>query len=295
MNALRYILVVCLLFGMGSVSWAATFGVAVMDASGNIVSASDKFKTPPLRTSDTFRVVIDKHFSAAMAMPNWAGYRIKFHVIDGKEVSVLPTSTFYKTDTVLTPAGGTTLVLAGSSPLVPTDFPQSAGATSLSVFKTWFNGAAQNSGKTPPISKWMPVAGITLHAKNTDIGENSDFDLSVMAWCIRHLRPGQGSTQFEESALVWASSHYVPQRTDQGNLVLPQPYPPDYPGQHWVHIPFPWHVPVGFPGSQFIATFAGTVFIGLEHVPEPMTGVLAGGGVLLLLGSWGLRRRRMAV
>jgi hypothetical protein len=233
-------------------------------------------------------VVVDKHF-APMFPPvsNYAGYRVKFHITDGKEVSVLPTSTFYKTEMVTTPAGKTP-VIVGASPL---DFPQSLPGQSLTIVKTFFNSAAANSGSAPEESKWIPMAKLDLHAKSTNMGQNSDVDMTVMAWCILHLRPGQGSTQFRRSALVWATSNFQP--SPEQPIPSLGPHFNDPNGQ-WKHIPFTWHLQPGF-GSQFVATFLGTVTIGIEHVPEPIAGVMAGSGLLLLICSWGLRKRRLAV
>jgi hypothetical protein len=289
MNALRYILVVCLLIGMGSAAWADV-GVAVMGPDGTIIDAITDFKTPPLRTSDKFRVVIDKHFK--MDVFDYAGFRLKFHILDSKEISVTPDSTLFgSAPPPLTPGAPTSAHI--KLPLVSPDFPQSTPMVqSVPFYRTHWEDNAQNSGRFVMASKWVPMAAFSLHAKNTNTGANSDVDMTVMAWCIRHLGPGQGSTTFEQSALVWAPSHFTPQ---PGNPLPTDPIPFDDPNGQWKHIPFPWHVPLGFPGSNFVATFAGTVAIGLEHVPEPMTALLAGSGVLMLLGSWGLRKRRMAV
>jgi hypothetical protein len=289
MKAIPYILVVCLL------SWTcspvmATVGVAVMGPDGTIIDAISAFKTPPLRTSDKFRVVIDKHFPTDVT--DYAGWRIKFHILDSKEISITPDSTLFgSVPPTITPGAPTSA--HAKLPLVPADFPQSTPSVqTVPFYRTHWEDGAQNSGRFVMGSKWVPMAAFSLHAKSTDNGQNSDVDMTVMAWCIRHLKPGPGSTEFHESALVWAYSNYNP--TPENPLPTQPGPPPGYPGAHWVHLPFPWHVGEGI-GSHFIATFAGTVTIGLEHVPEPMTGVLAGAGTLLLIGSWGLRRRRMAL
>ena len=220
---------------------------------------------------------------------NYAGYIVKFHITDGTEVSVLPSSVFYKTEMVTTPMGThQTPVIVGASPL---DFPQSLPGQSFTIVKSYPTMDAPISGSAPEESKWIPMAKLDLHAKGTNIGQNSDVDMTVMAWCILHLRPGQGSTQFRESALVWALSNFQP--TPEQPIPSIGPHIDDPNGQ-WKHIPFGWHNPGGI-GSQFVATFLGTVTIGIEHVPEPVTGVLAGGGVLSLLCGWGLRKRRLAV
>jgi hypothetical protein len=281
-------LVVGLLVGLGSTSWAGV-GVAVMDPDGNIIDALTTFKTPPLRTSDKVRVVVDKH--STVPITNYAGFIVKFHILDSKEISITPDSTLFgDVPTGATPGAPTSM--HAKLPLVPPDFPQSTPMVqSVPFFVTYWDPSAPISGRTIPPSEWVPMAAFDLHAKSTNMGQNSDIDMTVMAWCIRHLRSGQGSTQFEQSALVWATSHFQP--IPENPLPSFGPEPGD-PNGHWVHVPFPWHVPVGFPGSNYVATFLGTVFIGLEHVPEPVTGVLAGSGALLLVCSWGLRRRRMA-
>jgi hypothetical protein len=174
---------------------------------------------------------------------------------------------------------------------VPTGFPQSdPSVQSVAFFRTAWDPSAPNSGRPLPQSQIVPLANFVPHAKNTTPRNNSDFDLTVMAWNIRHILPGPGSTQVPPSALVWATSQYEP---NQADFHLPTPIPTDYPNGHWVHIPFTWHMPAGL-GSNFVATLAGTAFIGIEHVPEPVTALLAGGGALLLACSWGLRKRRMA-
>ncbi len=288
MKAIPYVLVVCLLFALASTSWASV-GVAIMDSEGNIVDAITNFKTPPLRTSETFRVVVDKHIEEDIT--NFAGFRLKFHILDGKEISLATTSSLYGFVPTMTPAGGTKTVTVPTGPLVPPTFPQSTQAATVSHFRTVWHPKAQQSGVSKKATDWVGMARLDLHAKSTDMGQNSDVDMTVMAWCIRHLRPGQGSTQFERSVLVWAPSHFTPQ---PGNPLPTDPIRFDDPNGQWKHINFPWHVPTNFFGSQFIATFAGTALIGLEHVPEPMTAALVGSGALLLVCSLGLRWRRLA-
>ncbi len=294
MKALPYILVVSLLSWMGSAAWAAV-GRPVMDSAGNIIDAQSHIKTPRLETSDRIRILLEKHNTFPIS--NWAGFRLKFHIRDSKEVSVTPGSTLFGIAAVATPAGGTATVRTAGS-LVEPDFPQSTltPRSSFTRFRTVWHPRAQQSGRHLPPSAWFPLVDLELHAKSTTPKNNSDVDLTVMAWNIRHLRGTPGSTTFEPSALVWADSDYVPHQPEPGGILqLPPPIPTDATNGHWVHIPFPWHVPPGMGISNFVATLAGTAFIGIEHVPEPMTAVMAGGGVLLLVCGWGLRRRRLSM
>ena len=47
-------------------------------------------------------------------------------------------------------------------------------------------------------------------------------------------------------------------------------------------------------GSWFYATLAGTALIGIEHVPEPATGMMVIGGVGAMLMGIRSRRRRQS-
>src|SRR4249919_1007547 len=144
-NPILIALAVCLLTAFGNSAWAVV-GQPVMGPGGIVIDTKTAIKTPPLRTSDTFHVPVELHNT--FPITNWAGYRVKFHILDGTEVSVTPASILYG----IGPAGGP---LPG--PLVSPNFPQSTVAQSLTVFRTVWDPSAPNSGRLLPASAWFSL------------------------------------------------------------------------------------------------------------------------------------------
>ncbi len=62
---------------------------------------------------------------------------------------------------------------------------------------------------------------------------------------------------------------------------------------HWLHVTQTATLMHTLSSSNYFATFAGGINIGIEHVPEPATPVLFAGGVLVLALSRCARRRRL--
>ena len=141
-----------------------------------------------------------------------------------------------------------------------------------------------------------------------------------MAWNVIHTQPGTGSTTYGPSVSVWAPSTWTP--TEYHVTFYPKPNAPaasefttvnvgsttiSYHWQtsdlilptgtptanwSWKHVDFPWHLPPG-TGSNFLAILAGTALIGIEHVPEPASGLALAGGIgCLLVGALVRRKRR---
>jgi hypothetical protein len=262
---------------MSTVANAAEM-VAISGAVAQEGTGGNVFKTPPMADSDTLSISWGIHFYGA-APSHWAGVLFKSHVLDGSEVSL----------TGVTSA-------PGALPPAPWPTPPSGAAgQSVSVSGWWWNTAAPLSGFTPPTSTVVgPVVTWTIHAMNTTPANNSDVDMSLMFWNIFHIPAGTGSDNvlLQPSDYVWAPGDFVPQ---PGQPFPSFPLPFDDPGGRWVHIDFPtsWHIPAG-EGSWYYAQADGTSFLGIEHVPEPATGLLLIGGAGALFASRRARKRQAA-
>ncbi len=245
------------------------------------------FKTPPMQSSQTINLPISVHFGAPNpAYAGWAGAFMQVHLADPNEVDVVQ----------ILPAGGH---FGGSGPY-PFG-PPSAGAPSAALFFTIWNNNAPQSGINVNPSLVVPFGTLALHAKNTTPINNSDFDLTAIVWNIFHLRgPAPGSTliPLPQSAYVYAnpSTNPIPNSFTANTLPVPLA-PPAIGSGVWRHqnrvVTKFLHVPSGHPGSFYYAIKAGTVKVGIEHVPEPATGMLLVGGLALLGTSRYLRRRRL--
>jgi hypothetical protein len=278
-----------------------------------------EIKTPPMRDSDVYTLPIDWHFPgtggpAEIPGAGWAGGRIKIHVLDASEVDVdaiipkapgylyriLPSGTF--------PGGPLPGIYTG--PITGPFGPRSNNVTSAPLYITAIHPLAQQSGIDPPVSHREPLFDVVLHAKNTNLGQNSDIDLTLMFSNIWHNRggtPGSELIHFPNSVSIWSNSNvsddpsswqqfHINPTTDPvfaSNFRIPEGPPIDVPG-HWVHIPesLVFHTFPG-PGSTFFKYMLTTAWgIGIEHVPEPVSFALVGLG--LVCGSMGVfsRRRR---
>jgi hypothetical protein len=229
------------------------------------------FKTPPLQDSDTFPVTLEVHFNAILPpWIGWAGAIMKLHVLDASEVDV---DSFTVADPSLTGVGP-----FGSDPFGP----RSGNLESVPLFFTFWHSQAPNSGIQPPVSAWQNLGLAILHAKNTTPANNSDTDLTAMFWNIWHVRPGFGTL-----SVALRESDYVFQG-DRGQTQVP-------PVGQWAHVTASGNVHLNGVGSTYYATFANTVRIGVEHVPEPASGLLVAGGVLALALGSRARQRRLRV
>jgi hypothetical protein len=159
----------------------------------------------------------------------------------------------------------------------------------VSVPREWkqVHPLAYQSGIDVIPSHTYRVADLNLHIKGTNNpAQNSDTDLVVQLWNIWHFRQGYTSivVPLLPSDRLWVTSNY--QFTDQlphgpasSRIVPPNSIPisEPTPAAHWLHVQQPgaFHM----FGSQFYATLADTITIGIEHIPEPTAIVLSGLGL----------------
>jgi hypothetical protein len=301
--------------------------MAAATALGQATGEIFPIKTPPLGEGDAYTLPINRHFDPMRPEPppqlpgaGWAGARIKIHVLDPTEVDVA----------LLIPAPGYLIRYPGSPSMdptvpgtppglytgpVPDPFgPRSHNVGSVPVVVTLINPLAQQSGINPPFSHVEPLLDLVLHAKNTNLGKNSDIDVTLMFEDIWHTRdrevPGSTIVHFPNSVRFWSQSNLSddPASWEQLHIPAGQPFasnyrippspPLDSPEGHWVHIPnsLPFHNPPGLiPGSNFFAYMATTVLgVGIEHVPEPVSIALLGTGLACAaVGLFSRRRRRL--
>lgn len=269
-----------LLLAITPALWAE---VGVPDPLGGLPLISD-IKTHPLVDSEFVVIPIHLHVQdIATAVPNWAGYRLEVHLLDGDEVSITP-------NTVVDPFGAGTFPSTLDPPF-PGTSDQNASSAGLA---TVWHPNALNSGTVGSASDPIPILDLELHAKNTTIMNNSDTDVQVRVWNIRHLNPGPGSTMLvlQESDYMYGTANF--------NQVTQSELPPFViqPREGtWFHVgptvgaQKVIHVPAGL-GSAFYATLAGTALIGIEHVPEPTSIAMVLGGVGALVMARVSRRRR---
>jgi hypothetical protein len=232
-------------------------------------------KTPLMADSDVTTVTLGVHLP--VAVPNWAGALFSVHVGDPTEVDV---------DTVGA-CGPNIMPTAIASPFGPRS--ENVGSQAM-MFTAWHMQASA-SGMSLPASQVQTFANMCLHAKNTDPIYNSDVDLTVVGWNIRHLFPGPGSTNLtlKPSDWVYGTPNWDPIEMSEF------PTDPPEPGQGvWYHLNAEkiFHLPGGI-GSAFYATLAGTATIGIEHIPEPASGLMVLGGIAGLIMGHRARRRRV--
>ena len=250
------------------VSTAAIADVGVPLPSGSGVN--NAVKSPPLRSSDTWVTSIDIHNSTTIT--NWVGYMVFGQVVDPTEVTLFPSN------------------LGDGTPVTP-----SGGAVGGVVW----DPSASGSGITLPASVNLPImTALVLHAENTSTaGNDSQFDLYVDGWNIRHIPGGMSSTiivleKYKDG--VWATSSWDP-GTNPDDFDWPEPLPPGDPNGHFVSVPYTVTVHVtSLLGSGFYYTLAGKATIDIQHVPEPTAGALALSGVVCFLMARRARRRRLA-
>jgi hypothetical protein len=287
------------------------FAVTAFAQTGEI----NVFKTPPLRDSDVFTFPVQRHFSglppAELPGAGWAGARVKIHVQDPTEVDI----------DAIVPAPGYLIRYPGSptpgGPLpgiytgpIPDPFgPRSNNVGSVPIIVTLIHPMANLSGINPPASHLEPLLNLVLHAKNTNLGQNSDVDVTMMFSDVWHDRGGPGSEiiHFPDSVHIWGQSFLddpgiwnqfhigTSDPVYASNYRIPEGPPIDVPEGHWVHLPnsLPFHTIPG-PGSTFFAYMAATVLgVGIEHVPEPTSAALLGMGLVCAsMGVFSRRRRR---
>jgi hypothetical protein len=145
-------------------------------------------------------------------------------------------------------------------------------------------------------SDFYRVADLTIHVKGTNNPlQNSDTDLVVQYWNIWHFRQGwtsQATVTFGASDRLWVpAGAYTIVQTDGGAWVAPLGPSLSSPDGQWDHYltSYRFHL----FASQYYATLAGTITIGIDHIPEPASLALVGLGVgCALMGVRSRRQRR---
>jgi hypothetical protein len=305
---------------LGVCALAAWMVAATVFGQGTVIP----IKTPPLRSSDIYTFPIARHFDP-MRPPGepppelpgagWAGARVTIHLLDPTEVDV---------DAII-PAPGYGIRWPGApwSPLPPGIYPgipepfgpRSNNVGSVPIIVTLIHPLAQQSGINPPASHVEPLVNLVLHAKNTNLGANSDIDATFRFEDIWHTRdrtvPGSTQIHFPNSVRKWSFSnvnddpfswqpfHITPSQdpVHASMYRMPEGPPISDPNGHWAHIPgshFFHNYPGFLPGSDFFAYMAATVLgLGIEHVPEPVSALLLGVGAVC--GSMAVFSRRRRV
>jgi len=251
-----------------------------------------------LPNSEEFSVPIFLPPSASgTSTAGWVGTAIKIHVLDSSEVDVASVVLYG-------PTAGTNLII--NDPLGPRSQNVQSKALAFPMFHVGPDTIRQSGidGPTPTPTQTFAVGEVKFHAKGTSVGQNSDVDVTVMAGNLIHLHAGS-SMQIGPSDFVFAPADFIP--------TLENPLPtvstsgtsdpiggggstvPMLPEGKLVHVPFQFHAGDG-QGSNIIATFRGGpgIALGIDHVPEPMSSLMWGGGIVCAAIGLRCRKRRLA-
>lgn len=235
-------------------------------------------KTPPMHTSDVYTFPLEYHNPNDVV--NWAGALMTVHVVDASEVDIDSLGTFNAT---------------GGIDIIPDPFgPHSENEQSVTKPFTVWDPLAAQSGIIQPVSAQIPVGRITVHAKNSETGGNSDTDIEIKFYNIHHVPPSMESS----NVITLFPSEWVYGTPDFDPIELSElPSLPPEPGQGvWYHANDvkTFHLVPGV-GSYFYAKFVTSLGIGIEHVPEPTSLVMLSSGIVCAgIGLWTRRRGRSA-
>ena len=271
-------------------------GVCVLLTAGMALAADQDYNFGYPLQGDSDVVTIDLppiHIEPGSPPPpvaGWAGAVITLHNLDNQEVDV---------DRVF----GNPFIFSGGevSPLGP----RSGNLQSEVGYVKLLQGAFVESGIDVTPSMFIPtayLAGVDLHIKGTNVGQNSDTDLVIGVYNIWHARQDSVVWDLQNSDLVWGGA-LPPQHTAGSQSFIPQPVPPIQGssgpgGGNWYHLTglaSGQFQPVHFFASDYFATLVTLYTVGIEHVPEPAAAVLMATGIgCAVAGRW-FRKRRKAV
>jgi len=273
-----------------------------------------KVKSPRLQSSDKWSLDVHLHQSPRGPLPGlgWAGIRATFHNLDPTEVDI----------DFIYPLLGPGVIGQYRYHLraLPNEFlPIPIGPGGLDYLEEPFGRRSNNRASVPvavsflwpflyetpsgynlTASEVRPMFRIELHAKNTNLGQNSDADVSIKLSDIWHMRGPlfpNGSTLFElpKSYHLWVNANInnSQQLHFDGISVQTLPYASKYRLPHgapplvnnegrWLHLQTTreFHRFGNTGNSVYIANpMMVTLMIGIEHVPESTSVVLASMGV----------------
>lgn len=270
----------------------------------------NEYKTEAMGASDVRVVTFSIHLNGVQPRASWAGARFNIHW-DGTEVDIdaIGTATPSPIEWVPWPTFAALPRLNGqkvsqTAYLNNTWLPaRSQGTQSMNASWTAWDPQAINSGRSTglPVSTRVPIFWAVIHVKNSQISNNSDFDITVTGQNLYHISAGSSSAVLDASNWV-----YVPGDSTESPFFNDPTHGPSVRVRNargealnpdlglgageWVHLDQSMHAVE--EASGFIATqFQIGTRIGIEHVPEPVTAalLLAGAGSLFVA-----RRRRAA-
>ena len=260
-------------------------------------------KTPPLAESQSILIPINVHIPAkSPSWAGWAGAIVKTHIIDATELDVVSLQAgpgFF--GNVL----GTPNNYIKDNPLPNPFGPPSSNAAStphsVNYFLPGLSTVPGKSGISVVTSSTFNVANQTIHVKNSTFQNNSDIDITLMLWNIYHLRSDANlaslTLTLQPSDRLWVKSAFNdPEQLHNTDSTYGLPSGAiqlDSASPHWLHFTQTAMFHLNGFGSQYFATLASTVHIGIEHVPEPSTGMLFAGAFLALALSRYTRHRRL--
>jgi hypothetical protein len=275
-------------------SFAAAILCAATVAARAQVSFPQDYNFGPalnLYQSDFVDVPLENHhLIPPVPWAGWAGYKFTVHILDSAEVDVDAVRPYPFLNGQQVPG-----------PISHDPFgPHSHNVQSQTRGWMQLHPQHQQSGVTLNASAVYPVADLRLHLKGTNTGQNSDTDVKVQLWNIWHYRHGftTNIVPLAPSDRIWVGSsindidqlHVI--NSQYGYLNAPTIPPIDATDStgHWLHVNMP--IEFHFWGSQFYATLADTITIGIEHIPEPSAVVLGGLGlVCAVMGVRSYRKR----